>query len=1664
MKKSFVAISCDLGAMNTGVCIANYQAGATLDQVVLTTETLNIKKDNPTLIMTSRTQKRHQRRGFDRRQMAKKLLMVIWKDALALPWNNDIQQALSYLMNRRGYSFLATDFDKEVLAHFPKQTWQHLIKASTHTCSANILPEALKNRVNGSDTVDAQAYLMQLANSNDTEQLTALEHTLLHWPTLFSFNEQTKKLQDLIKSPRATSTKAKKVHSNMIDWLTDHGVNLYSDQKYISNFKDHLSTLTPNEQEELSKSLQALTSSETLKYDLETHSQPWKGFRRNLSGDKLIQFTSAFEDTLLPSNKEQSDTLHLEYLFYAIRALNTELKSGARHRTKYFDEVLSVLTKPDHKAGYLKALCDSLQSGAFKGLTPETLANLIGHISNLERKPLSRYFDDKSHIPTPIWDAKKFRKTLLHWIRKSWRVSEANDGKQRYQDYGRLKKQLDREISQGGDMVAFMLKTQPSLTIPPYQNQANRRPPRCQSLVLDPLTLSNQYPDWRQWTQTLTNDETSKDYLAEFESEMLTLTTGQTVTIDGEERPKQCFSQDVPHGQIQQSPYGMDALNARTLHYILDRSKAHDPFKLNEIYSITKRLRQSAHDTHTPDISKWQAELQTCIANSALPEGLKSTVDFATASIFAPKSFLHFVCRYYKLRHKARDNRLFFTPKLKHAPKRGYQDTGRFEEAQNLLKYCNHKPRRKFYQRNSDCAAVLGLSKAQLSTLTSPFDHSLEHWLTSIKGIKTCTGDCHKALKDYRNDLKQILTREQSRSSNHELIRLDAKVQKLAHTLASHIKKTLNLTTSPDIISQRFNTIFSFAQLYAIALSPSSRSGNASTCTVCSADNAQRMITSDDNQSIANAQRLPAMPSNIIDGAVKKLLNFKAKHITETVWPMIALAIKNGRSVRIPIITESNQFEFEPAVRKLKGKSDKKAKKRKDPISNEQAYDEKFSRIREASAGLCPYTGSALTNKCEYDHIEPRSGRWGTLNDEANLIACSLDGNKSKGEKHYTFHHLNQNYLDLVFSEYIQGSITPESITDFIIKTLGDGSHERFKFGRYINFLNLTATQQVAFRHTLFLPLSHPLRQQVIHAINHKTKTFVNGTQRYFAEVLSNTLIRKALKEGHTPQDIHNKISFDYFSFNSRSSNQKEGIYDVRRALEAALPRLNEHKKIADKPQTDVSHIIDAKIAFTLAASQHRNNGGMKINIGKDHGPTPFTNFDSGEYLPSIFEMLPAIEKNSQITIKRQKSTNPMNNHRAFTRDTLYGQRFLPLLLHKYKPNSKVEVRRGFSIKQSETISTNGIQHILNHLDLFNHQLTETHNIHSIDDLYIALQKARKNPSLYLYITVDKEKFNEYCVNHFTKENYHNDRSAITFLIKQFMYVTTKVKIDTHESPDTIKNMVLEHLNKSKNFKISNNIVYPGKNEWEKLLSHIEKYDNAKSFFTAKTQDLDHKRTRREYSLPIITSEGKFVFQRKSWTGCTTYQLGIDADPRQDTNRCSALALSQSGEIGQTPMKWILDSGMFRKTIDDTIRSEEVVSHLGGAYSISEKHLDQWIQDALKSVPSENGDNKKQLALAEKNLPRIISFKLHIENVTAPKISLTLKKPTDTNIVENYWSLPIFKPSSRDQEKDIATLVTHEDEHTISYHFTSSGFNKDITKLLQSTLSSQDDHETSDNF
>jgi len=157
MPKQLISpIAIDLGAKNTGVYFAHYPAGGSLDRIEKGGKVYQLDSKGYTYLMANRTAARHQRRGYDRRQMAKRLFKLIWCEHFKLEWNQNIQQAIGFLLNRRGFSFLAPEYNAEALAQFPKEAF-------------NELPDGLKISQNADSDYDFDDALTEWANEGEAK-------------------------------------------------------------------------------------------------------------------------------------------------------------------------------------------------------------------------------------------------------------------------------------------------------------------------------------------------------------------------------------------------------------------------------------------------------------------------------------------------------------------------------------------------------------------------------------------------------------------------------------------------------------------------------------------------------------------------------------------------------------------------------------------------------------------------------------------------------------------------------------------------------------------------------------------------------------------------------------------------------------------------------------------------------------------------------------------------------------------------------------------------------------------------------------------------------------------------------------------------------------------------------------------------------------------------------------------------------------------------------------------------------------------------------------------------------------------------------------------------------------------------------------------------------
>ena len=1318
-KQIIAPIAIDVGAAHTGVFRAKYEQGTAVDRIdERHGEVLTLDNRNYTLMMRDRTAKRHMRRGFDRRKLAKRLLALVLQHFFEFP-AHEHRQALGFLMNRRGFTFLQESFDAQTLGAFPKSAWDEL----------------------------------------------------------------------------------------------------------------------PSEARKILKSRHEVLS-------------------------RLEQLIENDAEVIEPESVE----VHLKNLVFAIHQVYQELASGSRHRRKYFEEIKDDIknagTHPHrYMQNFARAIADSPK------LDGNKLYHVIAHISNLELKPLRAYFNDKAHRAGDQWQPEKLAEIVSRWFRKQWRVDAEKNGEKKVAQYRKLKKSWAAHRHKD-NVVAFWLATDPEWTIPPYQSQTNRRPPACQSLILNPVYMERDYKNWKHW--------------------MDQLDTSQAPDLTGVTRRK---SGEALANENQRK--------LRQLQFLLDRAQQADPYRLNLIWSQYHRRQKYAPETK--EYSEADEALKGHIRESTLRPDLKGDLDFARQG-----SFGHFLNQYYQCRRKARDGRYFLHP-LPAGAKRKYnpgERRPRWDVKNKLLTLCPHRPRQKRHQMHADIAAIVGLTPAELEQKVKELNkQSIEDLLRCIKGFAANAENAAREQKEHRGELKLILQQGKDKKLNNLAKRIDH----LAHALAGKLWPKHNETEQRDK-AKRFNTLFSFAQIHNIVFTD--RSGFSNTCPVCSSDNAGRMV--EDSNKNALAARLPALSVRLIDGAVKRLLEYKSNEIARRHWALIEPDLHDGKKVCVPLILEQNRFNFEPSLKKLKGKNTRNAGK--EPAS--ETFKEKADRIRQASGGLCPYTGKPLSGSGELDHIIPRASAYGTLNDEANLIYVSQAANRRRSNQKYFIHNLNSQYK----KERFPKCVGDDAIKQWIHETLcgqRSGGEARFVFGDYLSFIDLNNEQRVAFRHALFLDDDDPLKMRVIRALQNRNRTFVNGTQRFYAQLIADKLHGRSRKAG-----LAGNLSFDYFEYPADPRHPK-GVQNLRDVLGVNKEEIQE----------DYSHHVDAHMAFLLACDDHRGDGSLGVEFGSIASVWPFIDGDISAYKGTEIDR----DQVESVALGRKASATGNRPHRQYHRDNFYADRYMPLWL--IPEETGITVKKGFSVSNSVDVplskksakeaalecvakfaNNDDIRRIAGesaHWEAFTRQL---------------IGQSTKKP---VYIAWSRHAIEKHCLKHFSAKSLAAGKAysgAVTF-VRGLAYQTQKKKIN---EPKDIEDALNSKETRKEIRKVC--IDLPARREWQRLhddwqqaeqseqedfQAFLEKWFLKQDAAGSKSRGANprHKRRRQVFSLPIFKENAKYLQARCNIYGDPVRQLIADSDSRKGGNKFSRAAIDPDGNLVEVVNPAFASPRMF-KLKQDKVYSE----------------------------------------------------------------------------------------------------------------------------------------------
>lgn len=668
---------------------------------------------------------------------------------------------------------------------------------------------------------------------------------------------------------------------------------------------------------------------------------------RDLAADEKFNLNNreAKKQLFADAEDEQADLLKAYGVLQAsVSELLNSIDFGHQHRRKYLEAIGNEILK-DSRLADLRA-----KFGA------SALKNLIGNISNLQLRALRWYFNDTAMKGADYYDGERFKSVLVRWL-QNWHVDEET----RVNRNNALK-----VIHPSEDILTALMTIDAELTIPPYEDQNNRRPPKDQTLWLNPQSLNEKYgSQWRVWANNLRKRNPE---LAEGITPILELTDRRSRLITNKQR--------LTDTSLYADSYFLQRL--------LDRTKVHDTYALRAISKNNKseklesfrwNLKQDLGDQHT-------------------------------------EKFLDFAQKYYQEVERA---------------KTGIWEQ---ESASLLEKADINPPsKRKILNRLVGNILGVEMSAEELKTFLSEVWTKKVHGPSTVKSICKAAEDLRKQNGNLFNMYVQSVRYRASveagaekkfKGLDKEIWQLLVKVEKAADVIASSISST-------ETQKQRFNNSFSLAQLYTLI--ETDRNGFSKVSAASHMELAWRMtMIPVENKEAARCSRLPADSSRPFDGVLRRLLERQAYEIATLKAEQIKESGAINSEISIPIVVEENRFTFSIGLADVKKDGSKRKKLLSLGEKQLEKWQEKNERIKQGGSGLCPYKGTALDKDAELDHIVPRSysrDASGTIfNSEANLIYASRRGNQEKKDRRYGISDLAPNYLKAVYGSTDSAKIT----------------------------------------------------------------------------------------------------------------------------------------------------------------------------------------------------------------------------------------------------------------------------------------------------------------------------------------------------------------------------------------------------------------------------------------------------------------------------------------------------------------------------------------------------------------------------------------------------------------------------------------------------------------
>lgn len=182
-----------------------------------------------------------------------------------------------------------------------------------------------------------------------------------------------------------------------------------------------------------------------------------------------------------------------EQIHNACEKVDKSENDGHRPRRDYLDNI----NRDINESGMLSEALP-------EALSRQALSRLIGHISNLQLRVLRKYFNDPGMAGNGYWSPDRLHHFFFRWV-KSWHAKHGTDERDRQR---RLLAMREKSV------MAIFTGQNPKLTIPPYEDQNNRRPPKCMTVMLSGEKLDRSANGWREWVRKLRSAPVNR-FLAE---------------------------------------------------------------------------------------------------------------------------------------------------------------------------------------------------------------------------------------------------------------------------------------------------------------------------------------------------------------------------------------------------------------------------------------------------------------------------------------------------------------------------------------------------------------------------------------------------------------------------------------------------------------------------------------------------------------------------------------------------------------------------------------------------------------------------------------------------------------------------------------------------------------------------------------------------------------------------------------------------------------------------------------------------------------------------------------------------------------------------------------------------------------------------------------------